>query len=136
MKILSAEQIREIDAKTIHYEGISSLELMKRAAGAFYDWFIKNIPIKTFLSLILSGVGNNGGDGLMVARMLHKAGYRVHTCVVEYSEKYTEDCAHNVRRVKAENIPFNRITTKEDIPDFSKYDILIDALLEQAYHEK
>ena len=128
MKILSAEQIREIDAKTIHYEGISSLELMKRAAGAFYDWFIKKYPDKNISILILSGVGNNGGDGLMVARMLHKAGYRVHTSVVEYSEKYTEDCAHNVRRVKAENIPFNRITTKEDIPDFSKYDILIDAL--------
>ena len=41
MKILSAGQIREIDAKTIQYEGISSLELMKRAAVAFYDWFIK-----------------------------------------------------------------------------------------------
>lgn len=50
MKILSAGQIREIDAKTIQYEGISSLELMKRAAVAFYDWFIKNIPTKTFPS--------------------------------------------------------------------------------------
>lgn len=128
MKILSAGQIREIDAKTIQYEGISSLELMKRAAVAFYDWFIKKYPDKNISIIILSGVGNNGGDGLMVARMLHKAGYRVYTYVVEYSKKYTEDCAHNVRRVKAANIPFKRITTKEEIPDFSKYDILIDAL--------
>ena len=128
MKILSTGQIREIDAKTIHYEGISSLELMKRAAGAFYDWFIKKYTDKNDAILILSGVGNNGGDGLMVARLLHKAGYRVQACVVEYSENYTEDCAHNVRRVKAENIPFKRITKEEEIPNFSEYDILIDAL--------
>jgi hydroxyethylthiazole kinase-like uncharacterized protein yjeF len=128
MKILSARQIREIDAKTIHYEGISSLELMKRAAGAFYDWFIKKYTDKNSAILILSGVGNNGGDGLMVARLLHKAGYRVQACVVEYSENYSEDCAHNVRRVKAENVPFKRITKEKEIPNFSEYEILIDAL--------
>ncbi len=54
MKILTSEQIRKIDAETISREGIPSLELMKRAATAFCDWFTgryaKNISL-----LILRG---------------------------------------------------------------------------------
>lgn len=128
MKILTSEQIREIDAKTISHDDISSLQLMKRAATAFYDWFTDKYTDKDGLTLVVAGVGNNGGDGLVVARLLHKAGYNVSVCIVEYSERYTEDCAHNVRRVKAENIPYKKITLTEEIPDFTKYDILIDGL--------
>lgn len=128
MKILTSEQIREIDSKTISRRGISSLELMKNAATAFYNWFTKKYTDKNISVLIFSGVGNNGGDGLVVARLLYKSGYNVRVCLVEYSAKYTEDCAHNVRRVKSENIPFTKITTDEDIPNIQSQDVVIDAI--------
>jgi len=128
MKILTAEQIREIDLKTTTYENISSLELMKRASKAFFDWFTtrftdKNLPVSVF-----SGTGNNGGDGLVVARMLQKSGYKVHVFIVEYSQHYSEDCAHNVRRAKVENIPIKKITSTGDLPSLSGFEIIIDAI--------
>lgn len=128
MKILTSEQIRGIDAETIKREGIPSLTLMKRAATAFYDRFIERYPEKSISVIVIAGVGNNGGDGLVVARLLHKSGYSVKACVVEYSEKYSEDCAHNLRRVKAENIAYCKIKSGDTIPDLAHYDVVIDAL--------
>lgn len=128
MKILTSEQIRNVDAETIKRESISSLELMMRASTAFYHWFIDKYSSKNTSVLIFSGVGNNGGDGLVIARLLHKSGYNVKVCVVEYSGRYTEDCAHNIRRVKAENISFSKITNENQIPDIRKYDVVIDAI--------
>jgi len=128
MKILTSEQIRRIDAETIKREGIPSLELMKRAGTAFYNRFTERYPDKNISVLIFSGVGNNGGDGLMVARLLHKSGYSVKVCVVEYSDHYTEDCAHNLRRVKAENIACCKIKAEKDIPDMERYDVIIDGI--------
>ena len=58
MKILTAEQIREIDSKTIAYENISSLELMKRASKAFFDWFTARFTDKNLSISIFSGTGN------------------------------------------------------------------------------
>jgi len=128
MKILTSEQIRRIDAETIKREGIPSLELMKRAATAFYNRFTERYPDKNISVLIFSGVGNNGGDGLVIARLLHKSGYSVKVCVVEYSDHYTEDCAHNLRRVKAENIACSKIKAEKDIPDPDRYDVVIDGI--------
>jgi len=77
MKILTSEQIRKIDAETVAREGISSLELMKRAATAFYHFFTEKYTNKNSSVAIFAGVGNNGGDALVVARLLHKSGYSV-----------------------------------------------------------
>ncbi|MEA4979756.1 MAG: NAD(P)H-hydrate epimerase, partial [Petrimonas sp.] len=128
MKILTAEQIREIDSKTIAYENISSLELMKRASKAFFDWFTARFTDKNLSISIFSGTGNNGGDGLVVARMLHKSGYKVKVFIVEYSQHYSEDCAHNIRRAKVENISVKKITSTGDIPSLSGCEIIIDAI--------
>jgi hydroxyethylthiazole kinase-like uncharacterized protein yjeF len=128
MKILSSDQIRFIDAETIKREGISSLELMERAATAFCDWFTKKYTNKHSLIVIFSGVGNNGGDGLVVARILHKLGYNVEVFIVEYKDTYSDDCAHNLRRIKAEKTHCKKILNKIDIPTLEKYDIVIDGI--------
>lgn len=128
MKILTSEQIREIDSKTIAYENISSLELMKRASKACFDWFTSRFTDKNLSISVFSGTGNNGGDGLVVARMLHKSGYNVRVFVVENSRNYSDDCSHNIRRARAENIYTQKITSREEIPDLSDYDIIIDAI--------
>lgn len=128
MKILSSQQIRKIDTETIKREAISSLELMKRASTAFYNWFIEKYSNKHTSVLIFSGVGNNGGDGLVIARLLHKSGYNVKVCVIECNNHYSEDCTHNIRRAKAENISFSKITNENQIPDIRKYDVVIDGI--------
>src|SRR5690554_6824798 len=128
MKILTSEQIRVVDAETIKREGIPSLTLMKQAATAFFSRFVDKYPRKETAVLIFSGVGNNGGDGIVVARMLHRSGYRVMVCVVEYSDRYSEDCAHNLRRAKAENVACKKILEDRDIPDPGQYDVVIDVI--------
>lgn len=128
MKILSSNHIRIVDAETIKREGISSLELMKRAATAFCDWFTKKYTNKHSLIVIFSGVGNNGGDGLVIARILHKLGFNVEVLIVEYKDSYSDDCAHNLRRIKAEKIHYKKIQNKIDIPSLEKYDIVIDGI--------
>lgn len=128
MKILTAEQIRNIDAETIRREGISSLALMKRAAIAFYIFFVKRCPDKEPVILIFAGTGNNGGDALVVARLLQQSGYRVKVCVVEQRDHYSEDCAHNLRRVKAELIPCRIIRNRDLYSVVDACDLIIDGI--------
>lgn len=69
MKILSVNQIKEADQYTINKEPIASINLMERAAAACVDWIIARYDI-SFEFKIICGLGNNGGDGLAIARML------------------------------------------------------------------
>ena len=82
MKILSAEQIRQWDQYTIDHEPVSSFNLMERAAQQCTDWIISNfqslIAIKIFC-----GKGNNGGDGLAIARQLADNNIFAHVYILE-----------------------------------------------------
>ncbi len=77
VKILSVEQIRALDAWTIEHEPIPSLDLMERAARTFKNWFAERYPDRDRRVCIFCGPGNNGGDGLAVARMLAQDFYEV-----------------------------------------------------------
>jgi len=128
MKIFNSEQIRKIDSETIRREGVPSLVLMKRASKAFFDRYIEFFPNKHTSIIVFAGVGNNGGDALGVARILNSSGYKVKVCCVEYSANYSEDCEHNLRRVKAENVSFKKIFNEKDIPEIEGYDVIIDGI--------
>ena len=69
MKILTASQIREADRYTMQHEPIESLDLMERASECIAQWIATHIEQDTPLCFLI-GKGNNGGDGLAVARML------------------------------------------------------------------
>ena len=78
MKILPVNLIREADSFTIQHEPISDLDLMERAAGSCANWitgqFEPDRPV-----IVYAGPGNNGGDGLVIARMLAGNGFSVST---------------------------------------------------------
>ena len=69
MKIFRSEQIKKIDEYTISNEPVSSVDLMERAAGKLFKWFINKFD-RSKPVMIFAGPGNNGGDGLALARML------------------------------------------------------------------
>jgi len=77
MKLVTAQQMRELDAKTINEVGVPGVVLMELAGqGAFT--YIKEqnwLPSKAHSVLVLAGKGNNGGDALVVARWLRLSGY-------------------------------------------------------------
>lgn len=94
MKIFTAQQIREADAYTIAHTPISSLDLMERAAGACTTWICKHFKPETPI-YIYCGMGNNGGDGLAIARLLRNRGYSAHAYILHHSEKATADQVAN-----------------------------------------
>src|SRR5690348_7624324 len=98
MKILSAEEIRLWDQYTIKNEPIASIDLMERAASRCVDWLEENILFATSYS-IFCGKGNNGGDGLAIARMLANKSYQVSVHILEFGHKGTEDFQSNLARL-------------------------------------
>ena len=74
-KLLTASQTKEADNYTIKAKNISSTELMENAANAFVRAFMVEIPNFDTLISIYCGTGNNGGDGLAIARLLKEQGY-------------------------------------------------------------
>jgi NAD(P)H-hydrate epimerase len=87
MKILSVEQIRKTDAFTIQNEPIASIDLMERASRGFVQWFCENTTQGNFKVKIFCGLGDNGADGLAIARMLQLLDYDLEVYVVKYSSK-------------------------------------------------
>ena len=81
LPLLTSSQIREADAYTIANEPISSINLMERASKAFVGWFINHFPDKKQPISVYCGTGNNGGDGLAIARMLNDLHYKTITVV-------------------------------------------------------
>ncbi len=69
MQILTSEQIHQWDAFTIEQEKISSLELMERAVTKCMEWLAAHHYLENEF-LVFCGKGNNGGDGLGLARLL------------------------------------------------------------------
>ena len=94
MKLLSPVQTRALDQATIQEQGITSLELMDRAAQQLLLWlYSEYLSEKPGDILLLCGPGNNGGDGLALARLLHEAGFptRVATLpAAHYSADYQQ----------------------------------------------
>lgn len=98
MKILSGKQISEADKYTIEHDGITSEELMERAGTLVFKQIHQRlqgapIPIKIFC-----GIGNNGGDGLVIGRHLIQHGYDVKLYTVAYSDKRSEDFLKNYEK--------------------------------------
>src|SRR5258708_33068729 len=99
MKILSAAQIREWDQYTIRHESIASIALMERAAGKCVEWLQENNMLNTPITIIC-GKGNNGGDGLAMARMLAQQNISLlNIYILETGSQGSEDFQTNLERL-------------------------------------
>lgn len=129
MKIYSRDQIYEADKVTVAKEGIPSINLMERAGGYIYEWVHQRlqggkVPIKVFC-----GIGNNGGDGMVLARYLIENNYNVTTYVVNYNDKRVPDFLEAYDRLKKATKNWPIVLTEEsELPVFSSQDIIIDAI--------
>jgi len=129
MNILSVDKIREADLFTIQNEPIAGIDLMERAANACFYWLITNIPEHKKIKIIC-GTGNNGGDGMAVARLLALKGYSAEVFIFGNPENLSPDCRINYERLSGMPSVGCRIMTEQDsLPDFHPTeDIVIDAL--------
>lgn len=128
MKILSAEEIRLWDQFTIQHEPITSLDLMERAAGKCVDWLEENGYVESEFA-IFCGKGNNGGDGLAIARMLALKNYPVTVNILESGHKGTEDFQTNLARLhQYPAVEIRFIQAEDNFHELKKDEIVIDAL--------
>ncbi len=126
MQVLSAAQIREWDAFTIANEPIASIDLMERAAEACVEWIEKKDWLH-YDYTIYCGKGNNGGDGLAIARMLSQRGCNVVVQIPEFGHKGTDDFQTNLVRLHEYDVKivFIQGETFHHVPQDN---IIIDAL--------
>lgn len=128
MKIFNVAQIRKADEYTITHEPITSVDLMERAANACGKWIQLNVSKEKPVH-IFCGMGNNGGDGLAMARMLKANDYSVFIYILKHIEKPSADFTANLYRLVAAEIKIKEITSATEIPDISSDAVVIDAIL-------
>lgn len=129
MKIFSKEQIYEGHELTAKKQNIPSTELMERAGIQIFNWLHvrmqgAQVPIHVFC-----GIGDNGGNGLVLARQLIIHGYNVKTYVVNCSDKRTKDFLVNYDLIKQTTKKWpDMLTCEADFPEINKDDIIVDAV--------
>ena len=128
MKLFKSDQIRQIDEFTIKQEPVASVDLMERAAIQLLRWYISRFE-RSRRIFIFTGPGNNGGDGLALARLLETERYEPQVFYVEFTEKTSDDWKKNFQRLKSETkVPVNSLTHSDQFPVISSGDIIIDAI--------
>lgn len=127
LKILSATQIKTLDAYTIEHGSITSIDLMERACRAFVNWFVEHFDDRCTIGIVC-GTGNNGGDGLGIARMLKDLGYSVKIWVVKGSVSESIDFKINLDRARKNKIEIQELANESDERLFGDRDVLIDAV--------
>ncbi|HEX2936443.1 MAG TPA: NAD(P)H-hydrate dehydratase [Bacteroidales bacterium] len=135
MKILTCDQIREVDQYTIQHEPISSVDLMERASQACFDWFKQHFDTSVKIKVFV-GPGNNGGDGLAIARMLAREGFKVAVYMLFGAERLSSDALANYNRLaQIDNVDITIIDNSR-LPVISEDDVVIDAMFGSGLSRK
>jgi len=131
MKIFSKEQIYAGDALTQKKQNISSTDLMERAGIQIFNWLHTRMQGAQVPIHVFCGIGNNGGDGLVVARHLLTHGYNVSTYIVNCSNKRSKDFLINYDRIKNVSKKWpTLLSCKDDYNaiNIDEKDIIVDAV--------
>lgn len=134
MKIVSAEEMREIDQRTVRSHGVSYLQLMENAAARLVQYVREQVGSDNRPVVVLCGKGNNGGDGLAFARLWRETtGNAPHVVLFTEPSQLRGDAAENYRRLGAAGIAVAVITRESDLAEvqglLSEADCIVDALL-------
>ncbi|WP_026449932.1 bifunctional ADP-dependent NAD(P)H-hydrate dehydratase/NAD(P)H-hydrate epimerase [Aequorivita capsosiphonis] len=129
MRIFSAEQLYEADKATVKKNQITSEELMEHAGTQVFNWLHKRLNNAPVPIRIFCGIGNNGGDGLVLGRFLLEHGYTVLIYVVNCSDKRSQNFLHNYQKIKAiTNNGRFLMKGEADFPEINDDDIIVDAI--------
>jgi hydroxyethylthiazole kinase-like uncharacterized protein yjeF len=127
MKLFSAAQIKQWDAYTIAHEPVSSVNLMERAAAACCNWLLQKFKDKQNY-FIFCGKGNNGGDGLALARLLHQHQHTLSVFILQNDKTGTPGYNTNLKKLQETSVNISFINSESDFPVIKKNTVIIDAL--------
>lgn len=129
MKIYSKAQIYEGDKLTIERQNMSSTDLMERAGTQVFNWLHAHLKNAQATIHVFCGIGNNGGDGLVIARHLMRHDYQVKMYIVNYSDKRSKDFLINYDHIKNVTKKWPTLLNyREEFPEIHRDDIIIDAV--------
>lgn len=130
MKIFSSSQIKACDKFTIENEPVTSIDLMERAAMACIKHIVKKFSADDEF-IVFCGKGNNGGDGLAIARHLIVRGYLTKVYIINHTADYSEDCLINLNRlneIKPDAVTVIENESQLNAIEFNSSTVIIDAL--------
>lgn len=133
MKLVSTDQMRELDRRTIEEAGTSGETLMDRAGQGVADAVRRTAEIAGFTSpfiLLLAGRGNNGGDAFTAARHLKDMGFDVEVWLAGAANEVRGDALKHLSRMKTAKVPFHELPTKEDWDDTLRAPVFADVLVD------
>jgi len=128
MYILSSKQLAKVDKATIKNKSITSIDLMEHAATLCFQWLHTRLQGQNIKIHVFCGIGNNGGDGLVIARHLFQHGYNVNCYIVNFSDKRTDEFLTNYDRLKEIGEWPTVINNENNFPEVSFEDIVVDAI--------
>lgn len=119
--IVNCRQMKELDANTIQNAGLAGCVLMERAALAVKEELDKE-PEHLRRVLVVCGNGNNGGDGIAIARLLHLAGVSAELYCPGNPEKMTPEARKQLEIAQYYSVP------QVNNPEWAEYTTIVDAI--------
>lgn len=129
MKVFSRKQLHEANQATMQKQEVTSTDLMERSGNQIYNWLHQRLQGAPVPIHVFCGIGNNGGGGMVVARLLIENGYRVKSYIVNYSTTRAKDFLINYDRVKNATKDWPLLMAADsEMLQIGSQDIIIDAL--------
>jgi NAD(P)H-hydrate epimerase len=133
MKILTSSEMQRIDRLTTERYGVPSLTLMENAGRSVVEFMVSRLgPLASHQIVVLCGKGNNGGDGLVVARLLREQGFKLRVLLFADPNGLRGDAAVNWARLRSSGLPeivADREAWQAVAPSLSATTLFVDALL-------
>jgi NAD(P)H-hydrate epimerase len=133
-RTLSRDQVREVDRRAIADYGIAGIVLMENASRAVADFARRRLSsLVNPRVLIVTGTGNNAGDGFAVARHLHNANLPVVVLLVGHPDRITSDARTNLDIIRKMQLDIRTLSQDEQglaqlRAESSRADLIIDAI--------
>lgn len=129
LPILPVAAIRSAEERACAQHGWTEIDLMDRAATAAAAWLQQRFPRKGAIGFaVLCGTGNNGGDGLAIARLLQRAGHRVHVWLCQGDKTLKPAAAVQLERLRSAGVQPLVLPVGSALPEIPDHEVVIDAL--------
>lgn len=133
MKLLTAEQMRQLDQQAIATFGIPSVVLMENAGRTTYQILRREFPHLTGMVVIVAGRGNNGGDGFVVGRYLAQDGFGVKVLLLAEQDQVQGDARINLEILNRLKVPVIEVITESAFVDnmdlLRRAELVVDGIL-------
>lgn len=135
MKILTTSQFKDLDKAAAENMDKGMVDLVDKTALALSDWVREHISVSNSI-LVFAGTGNNGADGIALARLLHEEHYKTYVYLINYSDKRSEANTRQLELYKQSGGAIMVIDDAGKLPDLDSKTIVIDALLGTGSNRK